>query len=62
MIFELYISEINWKFLSYSTLSSALNSLAAVFLEDIVKSFNPLVTETAQTRISKIVGRWKSRQ
>jgi len=40
---------------SISTLSSALNSLAAVFLEDIVKSFNPVLSETFQTRVSKIV-------
>lgn len=37
-----------------STLSSALNSLAAVFLEDIVKACNPTVTERWQTVISKI--------
>lgn len=41
---------------SYSTLSSALNSLAAVFLEDIVKSCNPTVTEPIQTKVSKAVG------
>lgn len=44
-------------FLYFSTVSSGVNSLAAVTLEDIVKSYiKPDISEKWATRLAKILG------
>ena len=41
----------------FSTASSGMNSVAAVFLEDIVKKLKPDITDTQATWVSKGTGK-----
>lgn len=42
---------------SYSTLSSSLNSLAAITVETFITPMNPKLSETKRTNICKVVGK-----
>jgi len=44
--------------LSYSTISSAFNSLATVTMEDLIKPHVPAMTEARATLLSKMLGKW----